>query len=55
MWNVREFNHKLIEVSNFKIGFTIAQDMESRSAVFGRPSESRWKYGKIVHENVLNF
>jgi len=53
MWNVREFNHKLIEVSNFKIG--LAQVMESRSAVFGPPFESRWKYGKTEHENGLKF
>jgi len=55
LWNVKEFNHKLIEVSNLKIGIKLPEVMESRSAVLGSHSESDWKYGKIEHENGLKF
>jgi len=29
--------------------------MESRNAVLGFHTESRWKYGKFEHENGLKF
>jgi len=53
MYNIRELIHNLIDVSRFLIGIT--QVMESRSAILGSHSENHWNYGKIEHENGLNF
>jgi len=55
MYNIREFNHKLIQVSHVEIGIQLIKLWNEEVPILGSHSENRWNYGKIVQENGLKF
>jgi len=55
MLNIREFNHKLINVSHVEIGIQLIKLWNVEVPILGSHSENRWNYGKIVQENGLKF
>jgi len=55
MYNIREFNHKLIQVSHVEIGIQLIKLWNEEVPILGSHSVHRWNYGKIEQENGLKF